>query len=268
MTRPHGRARYVLDKCRCDVCRAANRDYERNRYRQRGYGREADRVDAAPVREYIRQLQAAGMGLRLIAKRSRVARQTLQTILTGKPHKNQPPTVRVLPETAAKILAVTPVYTRGSLVDATGTCRRLQALVACGWSGTKLAEQLGITRANYGAMFRQRYVTARRAVEVRSLYDRLWNVAPPNETHRDRIAMSRALKLAADRGWVRPAMWDDDQIDNPTAVPFGHPPSHCPSGHKYSQENTYVEPSGKRRCRTCARANRAKYHEINSSEAA
>jgi excisionase family DNA binding protein len=30
--------------------------------------------------------------------------------------------------------------------------------------------------------------------------------------------------------------------------------THCPTGHRYDEENTYVEPSGKRSCRTCSRA--------------
>ena len=29
--------------------------------------------------------------------------------------------------------------------------------------------------------------------------------------------------------------------------------THCPRGHEYSPENTYVGPDGKRRCRTCKR---------------
>lgn len=29
--------------------------------------------------------------------------------------------------------------------------------------------------------------------------------------------------------------------------------THCPSGHEYSPENTYMRPSGDRRCRTCNR---------------
>lgn len=29
--------------------------------------------------------------------------------------------------------------------------------------------------------------------------------------------------------------------------------THCPTGHEYSEANTYRGPNGKRRCRTCAR---------------
>ena len=38
--------------------------------------------------------------------------------------------------------------------------------------------------------------------------------------------------------------------------------THCPAGHEYSETNTYVTPSGARKCRTCrkehSRRNRAK----------
>lgn len=34
-------------------------------------------------------------------------------------------------------------------------------------------------------------------------------------------------------------------------------PTHCPSGHEYTPENTYLKPSGKRNCRECRRAARA-----------
>ena|ERR1017187_9891063 len=30
--------------------------------------------------------------------------------------------------------------------------------------------------------------------------------------------------------------------------------THCPQGHPYDEENTYVDPDGARRCRTCHRA--------------
>lgn len=30
--------------------------------------------------------------------------------------------------------------------------------------------------------------------------------------------------------------------------------THCPSGHAYTTENTYVNPKGERACRTCQRA--------------
>jgi hypothetical protein len=43
MTLKHGRTRYTRG-CRCDICKAAERDYQRNRYRRR-HGLPVDRPD-------------------------------------------------------------------------------------------------------------------------------------------------------------------------------------------------------------------------------
>jgi hypothetical protein len=37
--------------------------------------------------------------------------------------------------------------------------------------------------------------------------------------------------------------------------------THCPQGHPYSSENTYVYPSGHRRCRACSRVSDQAYRE-------
>ena len=29
--------------------------------------------------------------------------------------------------------------------------------------------------------------------------------------------------------------------------------THCPHGHEYTEENTYIDPKGSRRCRECAK---------------
>ena len=42
--------------------------------------------------------------------------------------------------------------------------------------------------------------------------------------------------------------------------------THCPQGHEYTTENTYVPPSGGRSCRTCEKARRAKRGFKNTEE--
>lgn len=37
--------------------------------------------------------------------------------------------------------------------------------------------------------------------------------------------------------------------------------THCPQGHEYNEENTYIDPSGGRRCRSCARARKISNRE-------
>lgn len=109
---------------------------------------------------------------------------------------------------------------QSSFTDATGTHRRIQALMRCGWSIAELAARLGISRnALRLKLNRAEMVAAVSAAAVRDLYDGLWDQAPPSGTADMRRAATRARNYARKRGWVPPAAWDDDAIDNPDAAP-------------------------------------------------
>lgn len=221
--RPHGTyARYKLDGCRCYPCAGAASDYRANRERAIAYGTWQPFVDAEPVRRHIRALQSCGMGLRRIAEAAGVDRKRLQVVLTGRPERGTPPQKRIRPAIAAAILAIQPTLDLlgdRTVIDATGTRRRLQALVATGWSISKLADRLGWTPANLARLIKSERTIVATARAVRALYDELWNHAPPEDTHRDRIAASRARNYARANGWVPPLAWDDDRIDDPDARP-------------------------------------------------
>lgn len=228
-TRPHGtRARYVSGPgpgkgsgCRCNACRAANRTQARHRERQILYDRWAPYVDAGPAREHVRALSAAGVGWKRAAELAGVSSGAVSRLLYGGPG-DRAPSRRIRPQTAAAILAIRPTaqaFAPGALVASTGIRRRLQALVATGWSQARLAGHLGLTPSNFGAMMRSGQVTAGTAQAVRDMYDRLWNQPPPGHSQRARAAASRARKHAAERGWAPPLAWDDDQIDLPGAQP-------------------------------------------------
>jgi hypothetical protein len=65
------------------------------------------------------------------------------------------------------------------LVDATGTRRRLQALVAIGWHRTELARRLHLGPSQFKALLRRRCrVAAEAAAAVEALYDRIWDQRP------------------------------------------------------------------------------------------
>jgi hypothetical protein len=57
--------------------------------------------------------------------------------------------------------------------------------------------------------------------------------------------------------------WDTRRENNLDAVRHGTHPwakrTHCSQGHEYTPDNTYVEPSGTRRCRVCLARRRRKY---------
>ena len=219
-TRQHGtKAKYVVDKCRCDECKRGARDYERWRCRQRAYGKAAY-IDAGPARAHVQALQDAGMGWKRVARAAGLSESVVWKLLYGDRTRNLAPSKRIRPRTATLIFAVTADLADGARVDATGTHRRLQALIANGWSGSSLGRRLGMTPANFWTMLRRRYVTAGKARQVRGLYDELWRAQPPTGTVAERGAVTRAQGFAQDYGWLPPLWWDDETIDDPTAAPY------------------------------------------------
>src|SRR5699024_4387276 len=148
----HGtRAAYVTDKCRCASCREANRVVQARARRQRAYGNPAY-VDATPVREHVRNLQARGMGWRRIAKTAGISPSVVNKLLYGSPTRGMGPSKRVRQRTARALLAVRIDHAPGTRVDATGTRRRLQALAFMGWSINSLASRLGCDRQKIDAL--------------------------------------------------------------------------------------------------------------------
>jgi hypothetical protein len=157
-----------------------------------------------------------------MAKLSGIALSTLGAVQWGRPERGHDPYPRVMKTTAEKILAVKPaleLMAPGRNIDSTGTIRRLQALVAIGWSQNRLAKQLGMLRSNFGAMMRADQCTAARALAVRDLYNRCWNQPQTGTEWHSKTAATRARNHAANLGWMPPMAWDDDTIEDPNTVP-------------------------------------------------
>ncbi|NUP16596.1 MAG: hypothetical protein HOZ81_10905 [Streptomyces sp.] len=220
--REHGdRAKYTIEKCRCKLCRLANREFENQRTRLLAYGRWEPWVDAQPVYAHICYLQACGMGLRAISAASKVDRKRLQAILNGRPERGTGPQEKVRPTLAAAVLAVEPTLDNLSAhanINATGTTRRLQALVAVGWPQQHLADELGWTPTNLSARIVADTVTVKTARTVRDVYDRVWNVDPLSHGA-SYGGITRAKNRAAEARWAPVGAWDDDTIDDPAAFP-------------------------------------------------
>lgn len=141
--RPHGtHAKYVVEHCRCDECRAANRAYERKRTREnleRSYGaRPPIFVDAADTREHLFALSAAGIGPLQVRQLSGVGHTAQWKIRSRR-------VLRVRPETERAIMSVGTtdhVFMR-SLVDATPALAIIDKLLAGGATKTAIAKVLG-----------------------------------------------------------------------------------------------------------------------------
>lgn len=99
-------------------------------------------------------------------------------------------------------------------IDATGTHRRIRALMALGWRLSDLDQALGHPpRSSYTYnLLAQRRVHLTTATSVTEVYDRLSMKLGPSE---------RVRSLARVRAWAPPLAWDDDKIDDPQAVPHG-----------------------------------------------
>lgn len=212
--------------CRCTPCRDAQatdlRNYRQRKARESWGATESTMVDAEPARAHVRALMAEGVGRERIANVSGVGGGSVAALLYGRPADGQRPSARIHRKTADKLLAVTSeAVADGARINATGTKRRLQALIAVGWSGSELMRRLGKTETNFWYILEQPVVLSRTARAVQALYDDLWNQAPPDETPAHRAAAARSRNRARAAGWAPPMAWDDEQIDDPKARPRG-----------------------------------------------
>ena len=169
----HGtHACYKLDNCRCWPCAAAETRYEQQRVRNNAYGR-SNYVDAEPARQHIRALMARGMGLKRVVAVSDISQGALWKLVYGKRQADgtQRPSKRITRDLERRILAIQLDLADGAKVDGQQTARRLQALIASGWSGSKLASRLDILPTNLTPLLHgRRAVLVSTAKAVHALY--------------------------------------------------------------------------------------------------
>lgn len=189
----------------------------------------AQYVGAQHVRRHIAMLRQAGMPDRQIAKLCGVSPSTVQLIMD----KRTGPTVRVLSSTANKILAIaTPpgpqaIAADGPLTAATGTTRRLRALIAIGYTPRLLSRELGLAPRHIYALFTGGdSVPAGIAQAVAGLFDRLEMTPGPSE---------RARELAHKLAWAPPLAWDEDSIDDDAAHPAAGGVKHASFAERYRE---------------------------------
>lgn len=212
---PHGRyTRYTTGGCRCELCHAAMLRYNKRRLALIERGEWQPWADAKAVRRHVEALRKGGVRLESIATLARVSPANIYKLLTSTRG-------RVRAEFAEKLLSVTadaapPPRAR---VDATGTRRRLQALMWLGWSATYLAERLGMDRSFIRKVTSRAQVEGTTARAVRELFEALSGSSPPAQDRYERANATRMRRFAEARGWVPPMAWDD--IDDPKEQPKG-----------------------------------------------
>jgi lambda repressor-like predicted transcriptional regulator len=163
----------------------------------------------AEAREHVAQLLNRGVTIPAIVATAGVSERTLYSVL----HL----TNRTIKNGTAEALRSIPTNTASSsgLVPALDTKRRLQALIAYGYTLTDIAQRSGLALSGlvniaYG---KQVNVEAGTRNRVADIYEKLSTTPGPCDA---------ARKQGRDNRWRVPAAWDD--IDDPREEPAPHIP--------------------------------------------
>lgn len=109
------------------------------------------------------------------------------------------------------------LYGRGNaawtLVEVTGSRRRVQALCCLGYSLREQGRRVGMQQGGFRRVLRVPAIRQATVDRIRVLYEKLWDTPAESPTAR------RVRQAAKRQGWFPPQSWDDEDIDNPDAVP-------------------------------------------------
>lgn len=162
-------------------------------------------TDAAPVREHLLLLHAAGYQWEYLGELTGISDYALIRIKDGDRQKVQR-------RTANRVLSVPiPSGIGGDgLIDSTGTKRRLRGLAALGWAFHMVAAEASVSVATVQQSNRRKRITAANARAIDEVYRKLCMTPGPS---------IQARRWARSQRWVPPMAWDDEDIDNPSAKP-------------------------------------------------
>ncbi|MGV9226462.1 hypothetical protein ACWDPF_27760 [Streptomyces albogriseolus] len=205
---------------RTSAQRAAYARWQVKRRQLKKLGQWQPFVDAEPVREHLRKVNALGMPYYEVSKQVGLAQEnSIQYLMWGRGPYG--PGRQVRRETAELIMSYWPSledFPDTARIDSTGTRRRVQALATLGWSRSVIGERIGMRSDNFRKALGRDRVTAQLARKVAAVYDELWDQDPL--THGvSKTSVERTRADAVRAGWASPLAWDDDTIDDPAAVP-------------------------------------------------
>lgn len=199
--------------CKRQECLEARRRKQKRNKLLRETGRPGF-VSADRSAAHLQKFRDAGLLDNEILALLPVGRVTFYRTMRGEP------LTRV---TEQKILSVPVPSVSGEVrtlasVDATGTHRRLRALVWLGWPQGEIEKRLNVHAYWVGRCLRRKGVTLAVQARVLHVYDDLWRIRPETQGVDPGQAESARL-YARSRQWHGPLAWDDDTIDDPKAVP-------------------------------------------------
>ncbi|MEU6365715.1 hypothetical protein ABZ876_08160 [Streptomyces sp. NPDC046931] len=171
-------------------------------------------VDAEPIRKHILDLQETGLTPTRIARLAGLSHTTITAFLKAQPSRGRGRKRYTTPETAAKILAVRPLTTAG-------TMRRIQALVAVGWTIRKIADRAGVSARWIVELRPEIVVNVVSAEKIAAAYEQLRELKPQKNGVWPGHAKRSRERARANR-WPTPKYWADhmDDIDDPHFEPM------------------------------------------------
>lgn len=205
------RVRYYAG-CRCDECRRANTEYERERQAARARGERNGLVSAERARAHLAWLSSQGIGYKTAADAAKVASSVVSMIIYGQRQQ-------IREQTERRILGVTSVTAAdGAYIDGGPTWMLLDELLASGYSRARIASEIAGRPLRALQLGRER-VTVRSAELARQVHARLQLAAPADQRRAQALLAElreegyRLLsiqlevdELAAARGWASPSI--------------------------------------------------------------
>lgn len=236
------------DPTKCSRTRCHNRPGTRGlchkHYGQYRAQKNTGYVEPEPIRQHIAALAETGLTYSQIGRATGVCGDTVVNIA-----KKRFSTVQV--DTARRLLAMQVparhelhhIVTAGSrCIESTGTQRRVQALVALGYTQRQiLAVLCSIPDSSNWNESRVAMIIGKRcpttvagatAREVEYVYERLSGQPP-------RSPAVKSLRRAKRHGWVSPLAWDAETIDDPAAEPYR--PQQTRRGQGCSVPSDFIE---------------------------
>lgn len=203
-SRANGQPRDGIKPCKCEPCKTKRRSYSKQRRVLAATGRSLT-VKAGPVAAHLRMLLAAGDNVQNISRKTGYAYGQLTDIIDGRQKS-------LRRSRAEQILALRPGAPVTSDVDAVGSMRRVQALIAMKHPLWHIAEESGVSLSVLGVVLngRQRRIERRTAEAIAAGYERL-SARPGTST--------RSAHRAEHMGWAPPAAWDGRDLDDADAFP-------------------------------------------------
>ncbi|MDX3165948.1 hypothetical protein PV516_19360 [Streptomyces scabiei] len=176
-------------------------------------------MPAEPVRAHLKTLAALGMPRSGVEQALGLPLNALRHTTSGTSGFGRGE--KITREVGEVVLGFWPKlehFPNTASIDATGTRRRVEALAVGGWSRAELAKRAGRSVEGFRNKLQDTRLSASLARDVARLYDELWDQRPEDYGVKPSLA-DRLRRQAQARGFHGPLAWDDELIDNPTALP-------------------------------------------------